>query len=58
MDASIRPCSGLIAATAENPGDLDVCVVPIVDNVALNDDRPNAFAELGPMSTHARLVDE
>jgi hypothetical protein len=48
----------LIAATVENPGDQDVCVVTLVDNVALKDERLNAFAELGPMSTHAGLFDE
>ena len=42
----------------ENPGDEDVCVAPIVDDIALNDERAHAFTKLGPMATHARLFDE
>lgn len=32
--------------------------MPIVDDMTLNDERPNAFAELRPIATHARLFDE
>jgi hypothetical protein len=39
----------------ENSGDQDVSIVSIVDDVALDDERANAFAELGPVATHARL---
>jgi hypothetical protein len=42
----------------EDSGDQDVSLVSIVDNVALDHERPNDFAELGPVATHARLFHE
>ena len=53
-----RPGSGLITAAVKNSRDQDVSVVPIVDDVALNDDRSDAFTELGSIATHARVFDE
>jgi hypothetical protein len=32
--------------------------VPVVDDIALDNDRTNTFAELGPIATDARLFDE
>lgn len=32
--------------------------MPIVDDMTLDDERANAFAELRPIATHARLFDE
>jgi hypothetical protein len=45
----------LIPTAVENSRDQDVSIVAIVDDVALDDERANAFAELGPVATHARL---
>lgn len=42
----------------KNSRDQELLVVPIVDDIALNNERPNAFTELGPIATHARLFDE
>jgi hypothetical protein len=45
----------LIPTAVENSRDQDVPIVSIVDDVALYDERANAFAELGPIAAHARL---
>jgi len=42
----------------ENSGDQEILIVSIVDDVALDDERANAVAELWPVATHARLFDE
>jgi len=42
----------------EDSSDQHVSLVSIVDNVALDHDRLNGFAELGPIATHAGLFDE
>ena len=42
----------------ENSGDQEIFIVSIVDDVALDDERANAVAELWPVATHARLFDE
>jgi DNA-binding transcriptional LysR family regulator len=55
---SLGPGGRLIAASMENSGDQDVFVVPIVDDIALDNDGANTLAELGPLATHARLFDE
>jgi hypothetical protein len=48
----------LVTTTVKDSRDQELLVVPIVDDVALDDERPNAFAELRPTATHARLFDE
>jgi hypothetical protein len=48
----------LIATAVENPGDQNVPVVSIVDDVILDGERSNAGAKLRSKATHARLVDE
>ena len=42
----------------ENSGDQETFIVSIVDDVALDDERANAVAELWPVATHVRLFDE
>ena len=42
----------------ENSCDQKVSIVSIVDHVVLDDERPNAFAELGPVAAHAGLFDD
>jgi hypothetical protein len=42
----------------EDSRDQDVSVVPIVDDIGLDNERANAFAEFGPVATDARLFDE
>jgi hypothetical protein len=39
----------------ENSRDQDVFVVPIVDDMALDDEGANTLAEFRPVPTHARL---
>jgi hypothetical protein len=53
----VEPFSSLITATVENSRDQDVSLVPIVNDIALDDERTNTLAELGPAATHARLFD-
>jgi hypothetical protein len=48
----------LITATVEHSRDQEVCGVVIVDDVTLDDERANAFAELRPVAAHARLFGE
>jgi hypothetical protein len=54
----LRPRRSLVTASMENSGDQEILIVSIVDDVALDDERANAFAELWPIATHARLFDE
>jgi hypothetical protein len=42
----------------EDSGDQDILIESVVDDVALDDERANAVAELWPVATHARLFDE
>jgi hypothetical protein len=42
----------------ENSGDQEVAIVSIVDDMILDDERPNAFAELGSTAAHAGLFCE
>ena len=39
----------------ENSGDQEVAIVSIVDDMVLDDERPNAFAELWPVATYPGL---
>jgi len=48
----------LITAAVKNSRDQEALVVPVVDDIALDNDRANTFAELGPAATQARLFDE
>jgi hypothetical protein len=48
----------LFTTAVKNSRDQAVLVVPMVDDVALDDERSNAFTELGPTAAHARLLDE
>src|SRR5262249_53468987 len=55
---SVGPCGGLITTTVKDSRDQEILVVPIIDDEALNNDRPNAFTELGTIAADARLFDE
>lgn len=55
---SIGPCRSLITATVKDSRDYDVLVVPVIDDIALDCERADPFAEFRPMATHARLFDE
>jgi hypothetical protein len=48
----------VITPTVKDSRDQDVLVVAIVDDVALDDERPNAFTKLGATPASARLFDE
>ena len=54
-EPSLGPCGGLIATPVQNSRDQEFVVVPIVDDIALYDDRPNAFTELRPVPADAGL---
>jgi hypothetical protein len=54
----LRPCRSLVTASMENSGNHKTFIVSIIDDVTLADERANAFAELWPVATHARLFDE
>ena len=50
----LGPSSGLIATTVENSGNQNVSIVPIVDDVIFDGERPNTLSELRPEATHPR----
>jgi hypothetical protein len=45
----------LIPTAVKDSRDQDVSIVSIVDDVAFDDERANAFAEFGPVATRTRL---
>jgi hypothetical protein len=48
----------LITPGVENSCDQEVLFMPVVDDMALDNDRANTLSELRPVTTHARLFDE
>ena len=55
---SLGPGGSLIASSMENSRDQDPFRVAIVDDIALDDERADAVAELRPTATDAGLVAE